>query len=169
MRADKAALIIALTCILAFALTGCGDKAGTAPNGNENDIANAAIMVASGYAQGPYQLLTVEQLKDWADLGEIMTIIDVRPADEYAKGHIADAVNVEIDRTQESTTDQIAALLAELPSNHESIVVIYDDYTALNGSHRAAVYASDAAYTKVYRLVAGRVGWQAAGHKLTKK
>ena len=194
MRLIRIALIIALTCLFAVALVGCGEKVGTAPDGNEDTIATTAIRVAKDYRDAPYKLLGTEKLKEWVDLGEIMTIIDVRPESDFLKGHLSGAVNVEIvditedeataeqaateavegtgdevAETPDETTAQIEALLALLPENPESIVVIYDGHTALTGSHRAAIYAADAGYTKVYRYLGGAAAWTAAGHKLTKQ
>ncbi|MCL2818479.1 MAG: rhodanese-like domain-containing protein [Actinomycetia bacterium] len=169
MRIVRITLIIALTCLLSFGLVGCGNKAGSAPDGNEHDVEMAAFVVAAGYAQGRYEIINAEQMKDWVDLGEIMTVIDIRPESDYLKGHLPGAVNAEINRDEESTTEQIQAFLELMPSNPESIVVVYDDYTLLNGSHRAAIYAADAGFTKVFRLVGGAVGWVDAGNSLTKK
>jgi len=187
MRTVRIALVIALTCLLAVAVVGCGTKIGTAPDGNENDIANTTIRVAGEVAGAPYTLLSTEQMKDWVDLGEIMTVIDVREESDYLKGHLPGAVNARItedvapavaegeeepaeaEQTPEDATAQVEAFLALLPDNHESIVVVYDGYTALSGSHRAAIYATDAGYTKVYRLLGGAAAWTAAGYKLTKK
>jgi len=169
MRISSKVLILMLTCLFAVALVGCSSKSGTAPKGNEVEIEKAAILVASGYAQGRYQLVDQEQMKNWIDLGEIMTIVDVRPSSDYLKGHLPGAVNAEINRDEESTTEQIEVLLGLLPENFDSYVVFYDDYTALNGSHRGAIYAADAGYTNVFRFVGGAVAWEDADNKMTKK
>jgi len=184
MRTTRIALIIVLTCLFSVLLVGCGTKIGTAPDGNENDIANAAIQVAKAYREAPYKLVSSEKLKEWNDLGEIMTVIDVRPESDFLKGHLPNAVNAEIvaeveaaaepgedsaeGATDESVTEQIEAFLSLLPENPESIVVVYDGYTTLDRSHRAAIYAADAGYTKVYRYVGGATAWTAAGFKLIK-
>jgi len=158
-----------LTCLLAFVLVGCGEKVGTAPDGNEHEIEKAAKQAAVDFFQNRYSIVDAQEVKDWVDLGEIMTVIDIRPESDYLKGHLPGAVNAEIDRDEESTTEQIEAFLALLPQNPESIVVVYDDYTALAGSHRAAIYAADAGYTRVCRFLGGAIAWEDAGNSLTKK
>jgi len=169
MRVSLKMPLLIMLCLCALILAGCGSKVGTAPKGSELEIEQAAILVSAGYAQGRYQLVDQEQMKNWIDLGEIMTIIDVRPSTDYLKGHLPGAVNAEIKRDEESTTEQLEVLLGHLPENIESYVVVYDDYTALNGSHRAAIYAADAGYVNVFRFVGGVAAWEDAGNKLTKK
>jgi len=169
MRAFRTLTSMLFICIFALALIGCSEKVGTAPDGNEAAIEEAAILVATEYAQSSYKLADMKQMKNWIDLGEIMTIVDIRPASDFAKGHLPEAVNAEISRDGESTDEQLIAFLDLLPDNPDSYIVVYDDYTLLNGSHRAALYATEAGYTNVYRLVGGAIGWEAAGNSLTKK
>jgi 3-mercaptopyruvate sulfurtransferase SseA len=168
MRRTRTALVLLVIVLVAVALSGCGEKNGTSPDGSEVAIEQAAIQVAEGYMSTRYLLVDAQGFKDWVDLGEIMTVIDVRPESDYLAGHLPGAVNAEIERDQESSTEQIEAFLALLPENHDSIVVVYDDFTAMNGSHRAGVYAADAGYTKVYRFVGGAQAWIDAGNSLTK-
>jgi rhodanese-related sulfurtransferase len=169
MRCSKIVILVVLTCLFSVALVGCGEKVGTAPDGNEHEIEKAAIAIADEVGQLRYTAIDAEQMKNWIDLGEIMTVVDVRPEEDYLKGHLPNAVNAPIDREEEPTTEQIQALLELLPSNLESYVVIYDEYTSMNGSHRAAIFAADAGYTNVFRFIGGTIAWEAAGNSLTKK
>jgi rhodanese-related sulfurtransferase len=169
MRVSKIVLLVVLTCLFSIALIGCGEKIGTAPDGNEHEIEKAAILIADEVGQDRYKPTDAEQMKNWVDLGEIMTVVDVRPEEDFNKGHLPNAVNAPIDREEEPTTEQIQAFLELLPANFESLVVVYDEYTSLNGSHRAAVFAADAGYTNVFRFIGGAVAWEAAGNSLTKK
>ena len=169
MRKYVIVLSLIVIGLASATLAGCGKKDGTAVKGNEAEIEKAAIAVAEGYAQGRYQLVDQEEMQNWVDLGEIMTVVDVRSAAAYAKGHIPGAVNAEIAAGKDSTNEQLQALIAVLPEKNDAIVVVYGQCTADDASHRGALYAVDTGYTNVYRLPGGAIGWQDADNKLTKK
>jgi rhodanese-related sulfurtransferase len=168
MRITRLILVITLCVVVGLVLSACSSKVGTAPKGDEVEIEAAAIQVAMGRTKA-YQYADTEQMKNWMDLGEIMTLIDIRPEADYLKGHLTGAVNAQIDDEEESSTEQIEAFLSLLPDNKESLVIVYDGYTGLNAGHRAALYASEAEYTNIYRYVGGVAAWTDAGNKLTKK
>ena len=169
MQKRIALLLIVLTCIFSLSLVGCGEKAGTARNGNEVDIETAAITTAQGLTLGRYQLIGVEELKNRIDLGDIMVIIDVRPEDEFNKGRLPNAVNAEIPADEDADADQLNAFIKLLPENPETTIVIYDGYTGEGRSARAAIYAADATYTNIWRFPGGAAAWVDAKHKLVKK
>ncbi|GAA4427839.1 ArsR/SmtB family transcription factor [Actinokineospora soli] len=95
-------------------------------------LADVAAAVTAYLGPGVEQV-TRAQLLERADRGEI-TVLDVRPAEEYAAGHIPGAVNIPV--------DQLLQRLDELPEGTE--VVAY-----CRGAH--CVFAADAV-----RLLADR-------------
>jgi len=88
-----------------------------------------------------------------ARLGEnSVTLLDVRPAEEYALGHLPGALNIPV--------EELARRLAELPRGHEIVAYCRGPYCVLSAT--AAVLLRDAGF-RVRRLAAGFPDWKAAG------
>lgn len=86
----------------------------------------------------PYSgsLIEVEELKGRLDGGEKFTLLDIRPADDFKKGHLPGAVNiwrteVEIDtlpfRGMAVDSESFANLLGEKGVKSDGWIVVYDD------------------------------------------
>ncbi len=124
--------------------------AGTAPEVDTTRLANLNAFV-SALPEGFY---TVKP----ADLNVELTsatvpfILDVRTADEYAKGFIAGAVNVNI--------NEVPANLAQLPADKAAPIVVL-----CQSGHRGAMvmmYLQMMGYTNVRNLGGGMNGWVGA-------
>jgi rhodanese-related sulfurtransferase/DNA-binding transcriptional ArsR family regulator len=85
-----------------------------------------------------------------------VTVLDVRPANEYAAGHLPGAVNIPV--------DELAARMSELPAGAEVVAYCRGPY---------CVFAHDAVRLLAHhgrraaRLDDGVVEWQLAGHPVT--
>lgn len=82
-----------------------------------------------------------------------VVVVDVRPADEYAAGHIAGAISLPI--------DEIVTRLSVLPANAEIIAYCRGPYCVL--APQAIEVLKRSGYGNVRRLATGLPQWRAAG------
>lgn len=82
----------------------------------------------------------------------LVTVLDVRPADEFALGHVPGAVNIPL--------SQLGARLAELDPGQEVVAYCRGAYCVLSFEAVAALRARG---FKARRLVDGLPEWRAAG------
>ena len=99
--------------------------------------------------------LAVEAVKARLEKDDL-TVLDVRPATEFAAGHLKGALN--------SPVEGLAALLPSVPKDKD--VLVYDR-TALR-SRQAAVLLLEAGY-KVYEMPGGLMGWTKKKYPLEMK
>lgn len=83
----------------------------------------------------------------------IVTVLDVRPQEEYAAGHLPGAINVPVDRLED--------YLAKLPKRKEVIAYCRGPYCVMSFD---AVEKLRNMGWKARRLEAGFPEWRAAGH-----
>jgi ArsR family transcriptional regulator len=81
-----------------------------------------------------------------------ITVLDVRPSDEYGAGHIPGALNIPLDR--------LTRRLAELPKGHEIVAYCRGEYCVM--SYEAVAALRREGYTAL-RLEEGFPEWKAAG------
>jgi rhodanese-related sulfurtransferase/DNA-binding transcriptional ArsR family regulator len=81
-----------------------------------------------------------------------VTLLDVRPAEEYALGHLPGALSIPV--------EELARRFAELPREHEIVAYCRGPYCVLSAT--AAVLLRGAGF-RVRRLAAGFPDWKAAG------
>lgn len=109
-------LIAALAGVCALLLTACGGSGGTSPSSSGSASGSAGEETA-------YRKITAQEAKELMDAGGV-TVVDVRTAEEYAAGHIPDALlvpNETIGDTQpEALPDQDAVLLVYCRSGRRS-------------------------------------------------
>ena len=84
--------------------------------------------------------------------GGLVTVLDVRPADEFAVGHVPGAVNIPL--------DELEARLAELDPGQEIVAYCRGTYCVL--SFEAVAALRDRGF-KALRLEEGLPEWKAAG------
>jgi rhodanese-related sulfurtransferase len=82
----------------------------------------------------------------------LVTVLDVRPADEYALRHVRGAVNIPL--------RELEARLAELDPDREIVAYCRGPYCVL--SYEAVVLLRERGY-RVRRLVDGLPEWRSAG------
>jgi rhodanese-related sulfurtransferase/DNA-binding transcriptional ArsR family regulator len=92
-----------------------------------------------------------DELLSRAGSGEL-TVLDVRPAEEYAAGHIPGAVGIPLDELEQR--------LAELPQDAEIVAYCRGEYCVL--SHDAVRLLTRHGY-QARRLVDGILEWREAG------
>lgn len=98
---------------------------------------------------GPAELLALAS-------GGLVTVLDVRPAEEYAQGHIPEALNVPL--------DNLKSRLRSLPANQEVIAYCRGPWCVLSFE---AVRMLRKAGFKARRLQDGLPEWRRAGHPMT--
>lgn len=121
------ALVLAVGLI---ALAGCqADGAGSAADGN----------VSSGQEQGQVRTVSGDEALQMMESESDYAIVDVRTPEEFAEGHIPDALNIPLDTIA-------GELVAELPDK-DQLIMIY-----CRSGNRSATAASQLAamgYTNV--------------------
>ncbi|OGG94686.1 MAG: ArsR family transcriptional regulator [Candidatus Lambdaproteobacteria bacterium RIFOXYD2_FULL_50_16] len=95
----------------------------------------------------------IERLKE-----DSVTLIDVRPADEFQAGHIAGAINV--------TLSELEDFIAEYQAHKEVIAYCRGPYCILSYE---AVKRMRAKGIETYRLAEGYPEWHLAGHPVDQK
>lgn len=91
------------------------------------------------------------ELIDRAKLG-LVTVLDVRPAEEYAAGHLPGAINIPVDR--------LASRLAKLPRRKEIVAYCRGPYCLMSFEAVATLRKRG---LKARRLEKGFPEWRAAG------
>lgn len=111
--------------------------------------------VVSGYfnARDAMEPVSRGELRERLRAGTV-TVVDVRPAEEFALGHVPGAINI--------PTAELKRRLAELPRNKEVIAYCRGPYCVFAFE---AVAALRAAGYKARRLEDGLPQWRAAGLK----
>lgn len=115
-------------------------------------VGEVDALIAS-YLQGRDALEPVpaEDLLERAEQG-LVTVLDVRPAEEYAQGHLPGAINVPLERLQER--------LAELPTDRQVVAYCRGPWCVLSFD---AVARLRAAGFDARRLANGLPEWRHAG------
>ncbi|WP_339428186.1 ArsR/SmtB family transcription factor [Pseudomonas sp. RA_105y_Pfl1_P41] len=86
-----------------------------------------------------------------------VTLLDVRPESEYAKGHLPGAINI--------AYEELEKRIAELPVDSEIIAYCRGPYCLLSDD---AVIALQSRGMKARRLQGGVEAWEAEGHSIVK-
>ncbi len=154
-----------LVCIVA--LSGCSEN----KFGREVETEEIAVTLARQVRTGEYDLITTEELKKLIDDKAEFLLVDTMPADDYAKEHIAGAVNFglpkedmdewDVSKTDDKTEEDFAKALGD---DKERLIVIYCGFTACGRSHNGAMWAKKLGYTNVKRHPGGIYAWKGAGH-----
>ena len=86
------------------------------------------------------------------------TVIDLRPAEEYANGHVSGA--------KQMTGEQILKAADTLKKQKEKVVVVYDDSGSLGPAAVRQLTAQG--FTKAFNLRGGISAWRAENLPLSK-
>jgi rhodanese-related sulfurtransferase/DNA-binding transcriptional ArsR family regulator len=104
----------------------------------------------SAYLGPDTEQVTRSELLERIHTGQV-TVIDVRPREEYAAGHIPAAVSVPL--------DELAEHLAELPEDHDIVAYCRGAYCVL--AHEAVRMLTERGHTAM-RLAEGMLEWRLA-------
>lgn len=107
-------------------------------------------------ADGELLPVTISELRNGLEKSEI-TLIDVRPRDEYEAGHLPSAINIPIEK--------LDSLFDSMPKDKEIVAYCRGPYCAL--SHQAVQLLLKQGY-KVRRFKDGYPEWKAAGLPISK-
>ncbi|WP_405133073.1 ArsR/SmtB family transcription factor [Nocardia sp. NBC_01388] len=116
----------------------------------EAHLADVAV-AAAAVLGAPEDAITREELIRRRDSGEI-TLIDVRPHEEFEAGHIPGAINIPL--------AELAGRLAELPADHDIVAYCRGAYCVMAPE---AIRIADHAGRAVKRLDEGMLEWRLAG------
>ena len=105
---------------------------------------------ASTYLGPDTEQVTRAELLERIQTGQV-TVIDVRPREEYAAGHIPAAVSLPL--------DELAEHLAELPDGHDIVAYCRGAYCVL--AHEAVRMLTEHGHTAM-RLADGMLEWRLA-------
>ena len=110
--------------------------------------------LAAAYLDGqdPLEPVTREELARRLQDGDDLVVLDVRPAAEYAAGHLPGAVSIPV--------GELRRRLAELPADREIVAYCRGPYCAF--AHDAVALLREAGFS-ARRLEEGLPEWQAAG------
>lgn len=106
------------------------------------------------FSPGELEPIGLEQLQDRLDSGTV-TLLDVRPADEFAAGHIDRAVSIPL--------GELSDRLGELPEDREIVAYCRGPYCVLAVDAVRILLASG---RTVRRLQVGFPEWRAAGYSV---
>jgi rhodanese-related sulfurtransferase len=107
-------------------------------------------------ARDELEPVTREELTRRLQDGDDLVVLDVRPAAEYAAGHLPGAVSIPV--------GELRRRLAELPADREVVAYCRGPYCAF--AHEAVVLLREAGVS-ARRLEDGLPEWQAAGLAIT--
>lgn len=126
----------------------------------ETNIAEMERLVSKLFnyddSEGDLLPITMDELSERIEKSEI-TLLDVRPEDEFDGGHLSGAINIPIEK--------LDSLLNTLPKKNEIVAYCRGPYCAL--SHTAVQTLLKHGY-KVRRFKDGYPEWKAAGLPITK-
>lgn len=122
----------------------------------KRQLAEVAQLVDSHFADRDNPVST-EELAEAMARGQCL-VVDVRPAEEYAAGHIPGAVNLPLER--------LARGMADLPKERELVIYCRGPYSPL--SHEAALSLRRHGYS-VRRFAGGFPDWRLAGHPVAQR
>ncbi len=114
-----------------------------------------AGLCAEEHTEAPVPYVVPATVREWLQRGIPVTFLDAREADEFAAGHLPNAINIHF--------DQVASLADRLPRTEP--VVLY----CIHSSHRAPAAAKTLqglGFTNVHVLEGGIVAWQVGGQTI---
>lgn len=109
------------------------------------------VLRAYFYERDSLEPVSRTELTEWMRAG-VVTVLDVRPKDEYALGHLAGAVNIELDELEER--------IGDLDGSREIVAYCRGPYCVL--SYEAVAILRACGY-RARRLEDGYPEWRAAG------
>ena len=119
--------------------------------GERNSAEIARVMASYFRARDEFEPVSREELLDRLRAGTA-TVLDVRPEDEFAHGHLPDALNIPL--------SQLERRLAELPADQEIVAYCRGPWCVL--SFEAVALLRQRGY-RVRRLQDGFPEWKTAG------
>jgi rhodanese-related sulfurtransferase len=125
----------------------------------------AAIVLASSWLAGcglsvvpdRYYVIDGQHARSVAPAAD--RIVDLRPPDDYAAGHVPGAVSIPL--------SQLWVRADELPTRYDSVLLVYDDEPSR--AERAAARLKDEGYFRVYVIEGGLRAWRDAGGEITRE
>ncbi len=159
-----------LGLVFAVTATGCFSNKFEQELGTEE----SAVKLTREVLRGGYDLITTEELKELADSGKEVLLIDAMPYEgSYKKGHIPGAVQFtfpipEMDAWDSSETDgkSVDDYTALLGDDKGKTIVVYCGFVKCTRSHNGAMWANKLGYQNVLRHPGGVYAWKGAGYSL---
>ena len=112
----KRTLSIILVCMLLLCMVACGGKTTTQPNNQENNTNNVTNSTQSGTSNSTRPRPQKADSIEMKDLETILytqsgyVIIDVRDPEDFAEGHISNAINIPYRDIRDTVTTKLTNL-----------------------------------------------------------
>jgi len=158
--------------LAALLAAGCGTNQFEA----EAALEKKAVPLARETVAGGYALVTADELAGWLEQKKDLLLIDAMPAADFAREHIAGAVNFEFPREAMPSWDPAKTggkseqdLEALLGADRERRVVVYCGFVACARSHNAALWAAQLGFRDVVRFPGGIHAWKGTGRPVVKE
>ncbi len=103
------------------------------------------------------EVITVEEMDSLLEMGNVK-LIDVRTPDEYAKGHIEGAINIDF------RNKDFENLISKVDKSKP--VAVYCGRGGRSG--KCSAYMKKAGFTKIYDLDGGITEWKFKGKKMVR-
>ena len=128
-----------------------GDEKAESTGKSKNDQFLAAMIEN---LKNPHDSIKVDNLRQKLDEPEMPLVIDVRPPDLFAEGHVPGSVNI--------PQDDLSQRTGELPSNREAAIVMVCGIGKF--SKPTTLYLKSMGYRNVRSLKGGMGEWVRKGH-----
>ena len=102
----------------------------------------------------PFYRINAEEAKEMVDSGEAVAVVDVRNPDEYAAGHVKDAIFMPV--------DTVLARVDELPRDKKLLFICAMGVRSGLACEMAAAMGVDT--ERLYNIEEGTDAWIEAGH-----
>lgn len=119
------------------------------------DVLMLLVLFVGVSAFGQQQSVSAGEFKNVAESGRVI-LIDVRTPAEFAQGHIAKAINIDL------SDPQFEAKVKQLTAKNKTIAL----YCRSGRRSKAAMGLIKNMNLKVYELNGGIIEWQQAGYSL---
>ena len=103
------------------------------------------------------KMITIEKLLTMRECGEDFKLVDVLPAETFAKGHLPGAISMPGKELEDSARDEL---------NRKDTIVVYCANYPCHASTDAARKLLELGFKRVYDFKAGKQGWKDAGFEL---
>ncbi|MBK8469654.1 MAG: rhodanese-like domain-containing protein [Candidatus Phosphoribacter sp.] len=145
------AVLAAAVAALGLGLSGCSTSAGTAPAGGLASVAPAAAVPSNGARVDAAAFAAALKLPG-------TVLLDVRTPAEFADGHLAGAINIDVSAADFST--KVGALAKGVP------YAVYCRTGSRSGN--ALSIMKGLGFTSAYHLDGGITSWSSAGGTVVK-
>jgi rhodanese-related sulfurtransferase len=154
MIVRRASFAASLCAFLAVASIACGTSGAPAEGErNESTVDTLPLSIPAPEVEGGLLIVSPQRVREWQEAGEHFALIDARDAVQYAREHIAGAINV----------PYVEIRAGGLLPPRDQRVVVYCSSETCPISQYAYEALDQLGYEEIYDMRAGLQGWKDAG------